>query len=188
MEQGWEEAGKPVGHGPLALVNARYSSSVTCMHEGAAWSRSNADDTMPVVWPVDVALLPTSALSTMLGSITIFTPQHKQKMQRCNFHATADRKIQDTQLHASVQTYVHIRAYLREVGVLVRVIVVPEELRGPQVLLDHLDLGLVTPCWAHQTQSVTHWPTEDSTLNAKPAHFFTSFSSDCYVVLCWLVE
>ena len=200
MEQGWEEAGKSVGHGPFARVNARYSTSVTCVHEGAVWSHSNADDTMPVAWPVDVALLPTFALSIMLGSAKIFTPQHKQKMQRCNFHPTARQKMQSCNfhttappkiqqthiLHASTQT--HPGTYLREVWVLVRVVVVPEELCGPQVLLNHLDLGLITPCWAHQTQSVTHWPRDDSTLNAKPAHFVTSFSSDCYVVLCWLVE
>jgi len=50
MEQGWEEAGKPVGHSPFALVNAHYSSSVIRAHKGAVRSHSNADDTMPVVW------------------------------------------------------------------------------------------------------------------------------------------
>ena len=121
----------------------------------------------------------------MLGSTTIFTPQNRS----CSaaIFTPQQTKIQQTHiLHASTQT--HPGTYLREVGVLVRVIVVPEELCGPQVLLNHLDLGLITPCWAHQTQSVTHWQTDDSMLNAKPAHFFTSFSSDCYVVLCWLVE
>ena len=80
--------------------------------------------------------------SIMFGSAVIFTPQLTQKLQRCNFHTTAH-----TSYYTLLHTHTHTgTSYLREDRVLVRVVVVPEELRGPQVLLDHLDLGLVTPC------------------------------------------